>query len=77
MTASKRWTDEARARQAALIRTWKPWTKSTGPTSEAGKHRSGQNGRRANPIRRELADMVVELKIVMHQMNAAQARRRR
>lgn len=31
------WTPERRARQAALIRSWKPWEKSTGPTTEAGK----------------------------------------
>ncbi|MEI7457464.1 MAG: hypothetical protein WCK93_12150 [Nitrosomonadales bacterium] len=24
------WTDEQKARQAALIRSWKPWTRSTG-----------------------------------------------
>jgi hypothetical protein len=31
------WTPERRARQAALIRTWKPWEKSTGPKTEGGK----------------------------------------
>ena len=37
------WTEERRARQAELIRTWKPWKQSTGPRSEAGKMRSSQN----------------------------------
>lgn len=32
-----RWTDEARAKQAALIRTWKPWEQSTGAKTEEGK----------------------------------------
>ena len=31
------WTPERRARQAALIHTWKPWKQSTGPTSIEGK----------------------------------------
>jgi len=31
------WTLERRQRQAALIRTWKPWTRSTGPKTEDGK----------------------------------------
>ena len=32
-----RWTNESRAKQAALIRTWKPWEQSTGAKTEAGK----------------------------------------
>ena len=31
------WTPERRARQAELIRTWRPWEKATGPTSAEGK----------------------------------------
>lgn len=31
------WTPERRARQAELIKGWKPWEQSTGPKSEAGK----------------------------------------
>lgn len=38
------WTPERRARQAALIRTWKPWLQSTGPRTEEGKARTAQNG---------------------------------
>lgn len=37
------WTKERRARQSALIRTWKPWEQSAGPQTEAGKMRSSQN----------------------------------
>lgn len=37
------WTPERRARQAALIRTWRPWERSTGPTSPAGKAVSANN----------------------------------
>ena len=31
------WTPERRARQAALIKTWRPWEKSTGPRTQEGK----------------------------------------
>ena len=31
------WTLERRARQAERIRNWRPWERSSGPKSEAGK----------------------------------------
>ena len=37
------WTLERRAKQAKAIRQWKPWEKSTGPTSKAGKKQSARN----------------------------------
>lgn len=37
------WNPERRARQAALIKNWKPWERSTGPRTEAGKARSAGN----------------------------------
>lgn len=37
------WTPERRARQAALIRTWRPWERSTGPKTEAGKAMVAKN----------------------------------
>lgn len=37
------WTLERRARQAELIRTLQPWTKSTVPKSPAGRQRVGRN----------------------------------
>jgi len=39
----KVWTVERRARQAALIRGWQPWRRSTGPRTETGKERSATN----------------------------------
>jgi hypothetical protein len=38
------WTPERRARQAALIRSWKPWEQSTGPRTNEGKARTSRNG---------------------------------
>ena len=37
------WTPERRARQAELIRQWKPWERSTGPRTSQGKERSSKN----------------------------------
>ena len=37
------WTPERRARQAALIRNWRPWERSTGPKSPEGKAASASN----------------------------------
>jgi len=37
------WTPERRARQAEAIRRWKPWEKSTGPVTAAGKRRAAKN----------------------------------
>ena len=34
---AKGWTPERRARQAELICTWRPWERSTGPTTADGK----------------------------------------
>ena len=38
-----RWTFQARAKQAELIKKWKPWKASTGPQTESGKAISSQN----------------------------------
>lgn len=38
-----RWTTEARAKQSALITTWRPWRSSTGPRSANGKAKVSRN----------------------------------
>lgn len=40
------WTPQRRARQAKLIRTWRPWERSTGPQSDEGKRRVAKNADR-------------------------------
>jgi len=37
------WTPERRKRQAELIKSWQPWTRSTGARTSAGKARSSLN----------------------------------
>jgi hypothetical protein len=50
------WTSERRARQAAQIRHWRPWEKSTGPRSPEGKATSSRNAWKGGhgPMLREL-----------------------
>jgi len=54
------WTPERRARQAELIKRWKPWERSTGPRTAEGKEISARNaykgGHRA--LLRELAELL-------------------
>ena len=54
------WTLERRARQAELIKQWRPWGKSTGPKSDEGKERVARNAWRGGHREqlRELARMV-------------------
>ena len=40
-----RWTPASRAKQAELIRTWRPWDHSTGPKTPEGKAIASKNAR--------------------------------
>ena len=56
------WTPERRQRQADLIRSWRPWERSTGPRSEAGKGASSRNAWKGGnrPAVRQLARLLRE-----------------
>jgi len=56
------WTPARKARQAALIHTWKPWERSTGPQSEAGKAKVARNAFKGGvrPQLRKLAQVLRE-----------------
>ena len=41
--SARTWTPEQRQRQREAIQRWKPWQKSTGPTSVEGANVSAQN----------------------------------
>ncbi len=56
----KGWTPERRARQAELIRTWRPWEQSTGPRTAEGKATTARNGDKGGTWRIE-RDMLREL----------------
>jgi hypothetical protein len=51
------WTPERRQRQAAAIRQWKPWERSTGPRTVGGKAVASRNGWKGGvrPMLRSLA----------------------
>ena len=53
------WTPERRKRQAELIRTWRPWEKSTGPVTAAGKRKAAKNA--AKSWRRQFAALLRSL----------------
>jgi hypothetical protein len=57
------WTEERRARQAEAIRRWKPWEKSTGPASDAGKSRVSRNAYKGARW--------VQLRLLTKQLNTA------
>ena len=56
------WTPERRARQAELIRQWRPWEQSTGPRSAEGKAAAARNAWTGGirPLLRELAEELRE-----------------
>ncbi len=37
------WTPERRTRQAALIKSWKPWEHASGPRTAEGKAKASRN----------------------------------
>lgn len=68
----RRWTPEQRAEQAAKISRWKPWERSTGPTTKDGKAAASQNAvkhgmRGAAWIekRRQLADLLRDARAML------------
>ena len=44
---ARTWTDEQKAKQAELIRSWRPWERSTGPTSDEGKAKASRNRKKS------------------------------
>ncbi len=45
------WTSARRARQAELIRQWRPWEKATGPRTQEGKATVARNAYRGGSWR--------------------------
>ncbi|HAO32415.1 MAG TPA: hypothetical protein DCQ84_05580 [Candidatus Competibacteraceae bacterium] len=50
------WTPERRAKQAALIHTWKPWERSTGPRTAEGKAVASRNSWKHGGRSREMRE---------------------
>lgn len=64
------WTPERRARQAELIRTWRPWEKSTGPRSAEGKARAAARGFKGGH-RAKLRELMRELNAALNEQRQA------
>ena len=64
------WSLERRARQSALIRTWKPWEQSTGPRSDEGKARTARNSFKGGH-RLELRSLVKTMNELMREHSQA------
>lgn len=60
----KGWTPERRARQAALIRAWRPWEQSTGPRSAEGRAQAARNAQRFHGWTPELLAMRDEVRAI-------------
>ena len=58
------WTPQRRARQAALIKTWKPWQQATGPVTEEGKARVSRNGYKGGSWQK-LRDAIKEMNVLL------------
>lgn len=43
MSSNNGWTPERKQRQREAIQKWRPWERSTGPRTDAGKERSAMN----------------------------------
>jgi hypothetical protein len=65
---ARTWTDEQKARQAALIHSWKPWTQSTGAITPEGKRISSMNVLVGNKNR------TAALAIAKQELKAAEAK---
>lgn len=69
----RNWTPEERARQAALCRRHRPWAKSTGPRSAAGKAASSLNARKDSLTRRDLREVRAVLRLQKRYVEAIMA----
>lgn len=64
------WTPERKARQAELIRIWKPWLRSTGPRTDEGKARAARNAFK-NGSYRQIRRLSKTLNEVMNRQRSA------
>jgi hypothetical protein len=68
LMAARKWTTEQKARQAALIRAWKPWATSTGPKTPKGKAASSKNAFNC-ALREVMREMVRSNRAVLAYIN--------
>ena len=66
--AARKWTPEQRAKQAILIRSWKPWSKSTGAKTPGGKKISSRNAFNFS-FRELLRELTRQNRALIHYIN--------
>jgi hypothetical protein len=66
---ARQWTQEERAKQAALIRGWRPWEASSGPTTPEGRARSSRNADKGG-----VAGRALRLTQALEELSAAVAK---
>lgn len=67
---SNGWTPERRARQAVLIRNWRPWERSTGPRTNEGKAKASRNAYKGGQ-REKLREITNALNRILRLQNEA------
>lgn len=63
---ARQWTSEQRAKQAAMIRQWQPWTKSTGARTPEGKAASSRNAYKGG-LRLQIRAIVKSMNAVLRE----------
>ena len=66
--AARKWTPEQRAKQAILIRSWKPWSKSTGAKTPEGTKISSRNAFNFS-FRELLRELTRQNRALIHYIN--------
>lgn len=70
------WTAERRARQAELIRSWRPWERSTGPRTVEGKVKASANRQKAlDAARQAVQDVLRALVHAQDELERIEGRR--
>lgn len=64
------WTPERKARQAELIKRWKPWKQSTGPRTQKGKAMVARNAFKGG-LWREIREMQRQVYAMLREHRAA------
>lgn len=57
----KEWSEHNRNRQSEAIKKYKPWEKSTGPNTNAGKERSAMNANKGKSPLRAIQKMITKI----------------